>query len=269
MSTASWLGLHDQSRGISPASQPSLIAAAWLRALSRPMDTARTRPLCSRPPGHKQVRDTYVPEAGRRGGVPGGVQCRRAQPPPPPPAGRVFPTVEDGGAQACQTPDRPSDFGGWRRQGPDPWKPHLHPPHPAVRRLGGRPLGPPQGSGVLSRFVHAAARSAARRPKTTVALWLALIVACVALGSSAGMRTLSNAARAPVNPPVPTRGSPRRDFRARQGERARSFEQSGADRTRGERARGRRGRLSAVKSVQGPSDSSGMSLPAAEPGSSS
>ena len=44
-----------------------------------------------------------------------------------------------------------------------------------------------------SRFVHAAARSAARRPKTTVALWLALIVACVALGSSAGMRTLSNA----------------------------------------------------------------------------
>ncbi len=44
-----------------------------------------------------------------------------------------------------------------------------------------------------SRFVHAAARSAARRPKTTVALWLALIVACVGLGSSAGMRTLSNA----------------------------------------------------------------------------
>jgi RND superfamily putative drug exporter len=48
------------------------------------------------------------------------------------------------------------------------------------------------GFGVLSRFVHAAARSAARRPKTTVALWLALIVACVALGSMAGMRTLSN-----------------------------------------------------------------------------
>ena len=48
------------------------------------------------------------------------------------------------------------------------------------------------GSGLLARFVHAAARSAARRPKTTVALWLTLIVACVALGSSAGMRTLSN-----------------------------------------------------------------------------
>ncbi|HUA72533.1 MAG TPA: MMPL family transporter [Solirubrobacteraceae bacterium] len=46
---------------------------------------------------------------------------------------------------------------------------------------------------MLSRFVHTAARSAARRPKTTVALWLALIVACVFLGSSAGMRTLSNA----------------------------------------------------------------------------
>src|SRR6202042_1208920 len=52
--------------------------------------------------------------------------------------------------------------------------------------------GGAHGSGVLSRFVHAAARSAARRPKTTVALWLALIVACVGLGSSAGMRTLSN-----------------------------------------------------------------------------
>ncbi len=52
--------------------------------------------------------------------------------------------------------------------------------------------GAPRGAGVLSRFVHAAARSAARRPKTTVALWLALIVACVFLGSSAGMRTLSN-----------------------------------------------------------------------------
>ncbi len=45
---------------------------------------------------------------------------------------------------------------------------------------------------MLARFVHAAARSAARRPKTTVALWLALIVACVGFGSSAGMRTLSN-----------------------------------------------------------------------------
>jgi uncharacterized membrane protein YdfJ with MMPL/SSD domain len=52
--------------------------------------------------------------------------------------------------------------------------------------------GVPRGAGMLSRFVHAAARSAARRPKTTVALWLALIVACVFLGSSAGMRTLSH-----------------------------------------------------------------------------
>jgi uncharacterized membrane protein YdfJ with MMPL/SSD domain len=52
--------------------------------------------------------------------------------------------------------------------------------------------GGPAGFGLLSRFVHAAARSAARRPKTTVALWLALIVACLGLGSSAGMRTLSN-----------------------------------------------------------------------------
>jgi len=58
---------------------------------------------------------------------------------------------------------------------------------------GGSPgRGGSAGSGLLARFVHAAARSAARRPKTTVALWLTLIVACVALGSSAGMRTLSN-----------------------------------------------------------------------------
>jgi uncharacterized membrane protein YdfJ with MMPL/SSD domain len=51
--------------------------------------------------------------------------------------------------------------------------------------------GATAGHGLLARFVHAAARSAARRPKTTVALWLALIVACVAAGSLAGMRTLS------------------------------------------------------------------------------
>jgi uncharacterized membrane protein YdfJ with MMPL/SSD domain len=58
---------------------------------------------------------------------------------------------------------------------------------------GGSPgRGGSAASGLLARFVHAAARSAARRPKTTVALWLTLIVACVALGSSAGMRTLSN-----------------------------------------------------------------------------
>ncbi|HTP17971.1 MAG TPA: MMPL family transporter [Solirubrobacteraceae bacterium] len=57
-------------------------------------------------------------------------------------------------------------------------------------RAGGSGRAP--GSGVLSRFVHAAARNAARRPKTTVALWLALIVACVVFGSSAGMRTLSH-----------------------------------------------------------------------------
>jgi uncharacterized membrane protein YdfJ with MMPL/SSD domain len=48
------------------------------------------------------------------------------------------------------------------------------------------------GQGLLARFVHAAARNAARRPKTTVALWLALIVACIAAGSLAGMRTLSD-----------------------------------------------------------------------------
>ncbi len=63
----------------------------------------------------------------------------------------------------------------------------------SINSGGPRGSGGSHGSGVLSRFVQAAARSAARRPKTTVALWLALIVACVGLGSSAGMRTLSNA----------------------------------------------------------------------------
>src|SRR5262249_36049805 len=49
----------------------------------------------------------------------------------------------------------------------------------------------PEGFGLLARFVHAAARGAARRPKTTIALWFALIIACAVLGSMAGMRTLS------------------------------------------------------------------------------
>ncbi len=49
-------------------------------------------------------------------------------------------------------------------------------------------------TGVLSRFVAGAARTAARRPKVTIALWLVLIVACVAGGQMAGMRSLSNAA---------------------------------------------------------------------------
>ena len=76
-------------------------------------------------------------------------------------------------------------------------------------------------------------------PKTTVALWLALIVACVVLGSSAGMRTLSNSGSGPVNRPVPTLASPPRASRARDGERARPFEQPAAHRARGRGARGR------------------------------
>jgi len=125
-----------------------------------------------------------------------------------------------------------------------------------------RPAGPggSHGSGVLSRFVQAAARSAARRPKTTVALWLALIVACVVLGSSAGMRTLSNAgsgtgesARAdarltasglqgPATENVLVRSSsPQRTARA-----VHALEAGGR-------------RLPAVKSVQGPNDSRELS----------
>jgi RND superfamily putative drug exporter len=51
-----------------------------------------------------------------------------------------------------------------------------------------------EDSGLLARFVRAAARGAARRPKTTIAVWFALIAACVAAGSLSGMRTLSNGA---------------------------------------------------------------------------
>jgi len=50
----------------------------------------------------------------------------------------------------------------------------------------------PNSPGALARLVRAAAGVSARRPKTTIALWLALLAACVAAGSVSGMRTLSN-----------------------------------------------------------------------------
>ncbi|MGP0051580.1 MAG: MMPL family transporter [Solirubrobacteraceae bacterium] len=53
---------------------------------------------------------------------------------------------------------------------------------------------PPPPSGPLARLVRAAARGASRRPKLTVALWIGLIVACIALGSLSGTRNLSDAA---------------------------------------------------------------------------
>ena len=58
------------------------------------------------------------------------------------------------------------------------------------------PHTPPSGrhadAGLLARVVRVAASASARRPKTTVAFWFALIAACVALGTLSGMRTLSN-----------------------------------------------------------------------------
>jgi uncharacterized membrane protein YdfJ with MMPL/SSD domain len=53
---------------------------------------------------------------------------------------------------------------------------------------------PPHPHGGLARFVRAASRSASRRPKTVIALWLALIAACTMLGSVAGTRSLSDSA---------------------------------------------------------------------------
>jgi uncharacterized membrane protein YdfJ with MMPL/SSD domain len=52
--------------------------------------------------------------------------------------------------------------------------------------------GRPADAGLLARVVRAAASASARRPKITIALWFALIAACVALGTLSGMRTLSN-----------------------------------------------------------------------------
>jgi uncharacterized membrane protein YdfJ with MMPL/SSD domain len=62
------------------------------------------------------------------------------------------------------------------------------PPFPRSAGSVERPLAP------LARFVRAAARAASRRPKLTIALWLALIVSCSVLGSLSGTRTLSDAA---------------------------------------------------------------------------
>ncbi len=113
---------------------------------------------------------------------------------------------------------------------------------------------------MLARFVHAAARSAARRPKTTVALWFALIVACVVLGSSAGMRTLSNAGSG-------TGESARADARLTasglQGPATENVLVRSSSPQRTARAvkaleAGAR-RLPAVKSVQGPGDSRELS----------
>ncbi len=116
------------------------------------------------------------------------------------------------------------------------------------------------GAGVLSRFVHAAARSAARRPKATVALWLALIVACVVLGSSAGMRTLSNSesgtgesARADARLTASgLQGPATENVLVRSSSRQRTAQ---AVKTLEAGAR----RLPAVKSVQGPNDSPELS----------
>lgn len=49
---------------------------------------------------------------------------------------------------------------------------------------------PPHGG--LARVVRRAARASSRRPKTVIALWLTFVVACVALGSAAGTRALTN-----------------------------------------------------------------------------
>ena len=164
-------------------------------------EPAKTRSRVAAPGYMSSARDAYVrqrswPSVGElcdgctRGadvsGLVHGAAGRRA--------GGVIPTIEDGGARPARRPIAPAISAaaeGSLRSHANHTFIHLHPAGPAGSG-GSAGSGRPAGSGVLARFVHAAARSAARRPKTTVALWLALIVACVVLGSSAGMRTLSN-----------------------------------------------------------------------------
>ena len=65
----------------------------------------------------------------------------------------------------------------------------LHPSGPDDPGLGG-----PDDPGRLGAAVRSATRIAARRPRTTIALWLLLIVGCTVLGSLAGTRSLTQSA---------------------------------------------------------------------------
>ena len=49
------------------------------------------------------------------------------------------------------------------------------------------------GDGVLTRLVRAAAHAAQRRPKTMIALWLALVAGCAFAGTATGTKTLTEA----------------------------------------------------------------------------
>jgi uncharacterized membrane protein YdfJ with MMPL/SSD domain len=54
------------------------------------------------------------------------------------------------------------------------------------------PHDSPPPHGALARFVQHTARASARRPKTVIALWLVLVLACTAAGSLAGTRALTD-----------------------------------------------------------------------------
>ncbi len=53
-------------------------------------------------------------------------------------------------------------------------------------------LDSPGTASGLARLVHAASRASARRPKTVIMLWLALVAGCVISGSLVGTKSLSN-----------------------------------------------------------------------------
>jgi uncharacterized membrane protein YdfJ with MMPL/SSD domain len=64
---------------------------------------------------------------------------------------------------------------------------------PSHTQIAGSPVAPPASRGAVVWLVRNAARIAARRPKTIIALWLLLVVGCVMLGATVGSKSLTNA----------------------------------------------------------------------------
>ncbi len=95
------------------------------------------------------------------------------------------------GGAAARTPVGPADTGRVRRES---GVMHMPASPPTSSRP---PRRPPAGArdsrrtGLLGRIAVGVSRLAARRPRLTIVLWFALILACAAGGSLAGMRSLS------------------------------------------------------------------------------
>ena len=119
-----------------------------------------------RPVGEGTFRAVCI-VAARRG------RARTAPAPANRVAGGVFPTIEDGGRQ-------PRDAPAPQRFGAADGSVGRHANHTHIHPSSARGVGLDARARAGARFVHAAARGAARRPKTTIALWLTLIAAWAA-----------------------------------------------------------------------------------------